>query len=197
MHPINPKKQAIIAFTGKRGSGKDTCAEHLINLYQSEQWSAIQRINFSDRLKSTVREIFGFTHAQLNDPILKNKVVDCWPFQSPRTVMQKFATEGVRTIWPDLWVQCWLRDVKSVLKLNWSVVVTDLRFPNEREMLNEVAAGAGAQLLVVHVERPSVKVTDNHESEIHAGRLSHNVVIVNDGDIEDLYYRMTALFYPQ
>lgn len=184
--------QVIVAFTGKKGSGKDTCAHMMetrfIELRSeniSEGYPKFRQINFADKLKRACMDLFGLTYNECYDPKYKDKQLDRWPYQTPRFILQRFATECVRAHWPDLWIQAWMREIHVPLAGGNSVMLTDLRFPNERDALIQTAARYGVQTYVINVDRPGLP-EDLHESESHVGKLRHHLTIYNHGSLEDL-----------
>jgi len=61
----------IVAFVGPKGSGKDTCADILIN-----NKKAISKLSFAGPLKEICCKVFGLTQDQVNLPELKDKELD-------------------------------------------------------------------------------------------------------------------------
>lgn len=172
----------VVAFCGAKGSGKDTAAGAIINEVRIQ-------INFSDPLKNTVKELFGFTDEEIHDPKLKEVIVGRWPYQSPREVLQLFATEGIRTIWPDLWMQNWEKKVNE--SVNRNIVVTDLRFQNEFDLIRSMSS------MIIRIDNP--EQDDNkysgHESEQIYKTFKVDAVIVNDGSIDQLHKKVKELVY--
>ena len=58
----------LIGLSGKKGSGKDTVAEFLIKHHN------FTRIAFADPIKDIGTAVFGWTHEQMNDRELKEKI---------------------------------------------------------------------------------------------------------------------------
>uniref|UniRef100_G8EY48 Deoxynucleotide monophosphate kinase n=1 Tax=Synechococcus phage S-CAM8 TaxID=754038 RepID=G8EY48_9CAUD len=99
---------------------------------------------------------------------------------TPRQMMQTLGTEWGRScVHPELWVMIaeseatnWLRSV--------DVTFDDVRFPNEAEMIRRL----GGELWLV--DRPGVVYEGSHASEGALFDVLPDVVINNNGDLEQL-----------
>ena len=161
----------IIAFTGPMSCGKSTAAKYLTTNYN------FIRHYFAKPLKDMLK-VLGLTDEHVNGS-LKEK--DCWMIggKTPRYAMQTLGTEwGRDMIHKDLWAMAW----KNTRPGNRDIVVDDLRFPNEIEVLRSLNG------LVIKVERPGQEHTQAHESEAH--ELPYDFILENDGTIEDLYRKI-------
>ncbi len=176
------KNTQIVAFTGKKGSGKDTAAEVL---FDTGNW---EHINFADNLKMICRVAYGLTYTEVYSVHLKQKELNRWPFKSPRFLLQEIA-QLWRDKYPEIWVMSWLRAVKDSGVRR--IVVTDLRYPNEVEALRSWGA------LIIMIHRPSI-VDDEfsgHQSESHFDKMDADMDILNDGSIEDLHEKVKTALY--
>lgn len=166
--------QEIIGITGWKGHGKDTLAKMICEF--SPSWNIV---HFADPLKRMSGEIFGLSESQLHDPILKEeefstpvrmddyldkmslatslnllplgKVARC-----PRHVLQFFGTDYVRSVCPSYWLDQFDSDISE---MNY-IVVPDLRFLNEAELLK-----SKYYAFFVRVERLGVEKNTEHLSE--------------------------------
>lgn len=140
-------QQRIIAFCGPKGSGKDSAAQYLLarnSLYTS---SLFQRHNFADPLKAACCWIFGVTHEEVNDAVLKETPLDRWPFKTPRELLQHVA-KLFRTLYSqDIWVRSWVRSAPHIY--TQCIVVTDLRHQEEVDEL----LSRNAKIVYVHNRR--------------------------------------------
>jgi hypothetical protein len=135
------REKQVIAFCGKKRSGKDTAGEALKNM-------GYRTAAFADPIKTTCGEVFQFTDEQLRGS-KKEEVDKFWEF-SPRWAMQQVGTELFRDgIDPDVWVKSLLRRIDASDHEKWAV--TDVRFPNEVRHLKK----AGAEL--IYIRRPEVE----------------------------------------
>jgi dephospho-CoA kinase len=99
-----------LAIIGKMGSGKTTLVKHLVAEYNFIEF------NFGDPVKKYANEIFGIE-------IIKEK---------PRKFIQEFA-EILKTLDQNVWVNY----IKRQIGESKDIVVGDVRFMNEYQMLRE------------------------------------------------------------
>lgn len=187
----------IIAFAGPKGCGKDTAARHLLARNSILAASLFQQVNFADPLKAACGMIFGFTQAEMYDPVLKEVVVDRFPYKSPREVLQNVA-KLFRTMYdPAIWVYAWERKVKQLTVP--AILVTDLRHVEELETLKAMGA------TIYYVMKPDVEEarkrgihkgdplwTDPSEAYADVLKAEANAVIQNDGTLDQLYSNVAA-----
>lgn len=191
----------LIVFCGPKGSGKDTAARYLLNQNPPPPNVGMsgmkippplfQKLNFADPLKTSCGLIFGLTDAEMNDPGLKERVLDRWPFKTPRELMQNVA-HLFRTMYaPDIWVRAWerrLRDTHSRC-----IVVTDLRHQEELDLLTKL----GAQIFYIDnpvveaaraqgIERGEKLWTDPSEAMAPVLKSIATAVIPNSGTLDEL-----------
>lgn len=124
-------KPLIIGVGHKKRVGKDSVARRLV-----DKWG-FHRFSFADPLKEAARLIFHFTDEQLYGE--KKEVIDPRWDKTPREIMQKLGSEGLRdAIDPDVWIKS-LRIKIDVLSTQvhgqLRVVIPDVRFPNEADAI--------------------------------------------------------------
>jgi len=145
IYPRLRQEKDIVAFCGKKRSGKDTAAEAIESL-------GYRPIAFADPIKETCRAVFQFDDDQI-DGSKKSERDEFWKF-SPRWAMQMVGTDLFRDgIDEDVWVKSLLRRIDG--SNHDKFAVTDVRFPNEVRHLMK----AGARM--VYIERPET------EPELH------------------------------
>ncbi len=173
-------KPVIIGFGHRKRSGKDTVGQYLVNQYK------FKKLSFADPLKQAAKLICGFSDEQCYGSDIDKETTDpYWGF-SPRWFMQRFGTEVGRAIDSDLWVKAMLRQAQKIP----SVVVCDVRFPNEAKAIRDQGG------LVIRVDRPSLgPLTDTHPSETSLEGFEYDDVIVNDGSLEDLYDKVDEFMF--
>lgn len=138
----------IIAFAGRKQSGKTSCAEYikklfgkslidsspeLLDLYPMELKKSVNIYNFADPLKNLCIEILGLEYRQCyghdND---KNELVNCYQNNkqlTAREVLQVVGTEMFRSLQQNVWSEATIR---KILKDNHDIaLIADCRFPNE------------------------------------------------------------------
>jgi hypothetical protein len=173
----------LIAFTGPAGAGKSEAARALLEL--SREGGLWRRVKFADILKAMLRTLYELNGVdyedilhrlegrlkELPDPILLGA--------TPRTAMQTLGSEwGRDLIHPDLWVSTWENRVRSLLRAGFSVVVDDLRFPNEALAIR----GLGGRIIEV---RGRAKAVSTHHSE--SFRPNPDEIIENRSTLTELH----------
>ena len=152
----------IIAFAGRKQSGKTTACEFTANVFSqtTQQNSAIY--NFADPLKKMCIDIFGLTYDQCyGSDDNKNELVNClWPdtnkTMTAREVMQYVGTNVFRKMQHNVWADATIRKIQDEnLPLS---LIADCRFPNEVEAVKNAGG------LVVKLNRNLYN--SSHESEI-------------------------------
>jgi hypothetical protein len=132
----------IIAFAGRKQSGKSTSAEMVVDFFNSALGSSegIKIYNFADTLKQDIcMNIFGLSHTQCygNDEE-KNQITDLeWNNKklTSREAMQLIGTDLFRKIKNDVWTEATMTKIKKDnAKL---AIIADCRFPNEVESIQK------------------------------------------------------------
>ena len=185
----NTMNNDLIAFSGRKRSGKDTGGEFLIEKYGYIQYS------FAGPLKRACQEIFMFTDEQTEGHD-KEKYDDRWNI-SARKVFQIFGTEMFREklgdFFPEMehikenfWIyrfEMWYKNLKET-NPSAKVVVTDVRFPNEAEIVKKLGG------MVIKVNRDTGMLVDGHSSEKNIDLIKGDVTIENNGTLEEYYKKV-------
>lgn len=182
----------VIAFIGKKRSGKSTACEYLAG----NSAVASVRINFKDKLLSEVQEKF-LEHIdaivvamnELDKEAIKRGETAPWTVQrlideKPplfRTLLQNYGTDVVRAIDPDYFVKEWERAVES--HASFQILTDDIRFRNE---YNAVKRQGG---VIILIEREGLVSTDTHSSEMEMETLVPDYTITA-GTVEELHARL-------
>lgn len=167
----------LIAFTGRKGHGKNSAAEPILRIRNQKTQKFIwTEVNFADKVKDVCHLVFDMDIEELYDPVVKEMKLNKYPFETPRSILQRVGTELFRSEWPDVWTQAWDREASK----HSHVVVTDLRFQNEYDVIRRLWG------TVVRIERPGMSDSDEHQSETEMIGFQENVLILNDGSLEDL-----------
>jgi hypothetical protein len=186
----------LIAFLGKKGSGKDTAADFMIKNH------GFIKYVFADPLKKGLKCFFNLTDQQLYDEKLKEEIDPRWGV-SPRKLMQTIGTDIfqylIHEILPELkgehrnhWVTLfkeWYLDLKKK-DPNLKIVIADARFLNEVKTINELGG------IVCKIIRPSRGNNDQHLSENEINQIPDQLidnVIINDGSLDDIYLKVSNL----
>ena len=155
------------------GCGKTSVADLLIEH---------QRVAFAAPLKCTVSNMLnelglpGFNYVYADkEAIIPELGV------SGRHMMQTLGTEwGRACIHPDFWVMIARAETQRIMADDRSVVIDDVRFPNEAAMIRDL----GGELW--RIDRPGVSYDGSHESEGGLEDITPDRVLINDGTITQL-----------
>ena len=167
---------ALLGITGKAGSGKSTAAQVLID-------AGWVRIKFADPLKDMLRAI-GLTEDQIEGH-LKEVPCDLLQGRTPRWAMQSLGTEwGRGCIGERVWLDIVRRKIALAMAAGLSVVVDDVRFENEAQVIRELGG------LVLGISR-NVNVTSGHVSE---NGTTVDMTHINNGTVAELRGFMEYVF---
>lgn len=145
----------IIGICGFQGSGKDTIADYLCNIY------GFKRDSFAATLKDAVAAVFGWNRELLEGRTRESRAwreqVDVWwanrlnmPGLTPRLVLQLWGTEVARKAFHD---DTWIASLENKLaRAHNDIVITDVRFPNE---IRAVRDAGGIVIRVVRGPEPA------------------------------------------
>lgn len=134
--------KVIIGVCGLIGSGKDTVADYLVEKRE------FKRLSFATALKDACSAIFGWDREMLegktNSTRMEREIVDDWwadrlgiPYFSPRYALQYVGTEVFRQhMHEDIWVHAMEKQFAKYDR----IVISDVRFPNEIDMLRRNGA---------------------------------------------------------
>jgi hypothetical protein len=172
----------LIGFTGAAGSGKDTAASVLIDQLGYE------KISFASAIKDLVTIIFGWDRNMLEGATKESRAwreeSDEWWSRrlgrdtTPRSVLQQWGTElGRETFHKDIWIAAVERKIAQ--NPDKKYVLTDCRFINEAEMIKR----SGGK--IINITRKGVELTGSHASEVGLPSHIFDMVIVNDGSLEE------------
>ena len=173
-------KKIVIAFSGQKGSGKDTAAQQFIN-------NDFDDIKFATPLKEMLYYLLDYARVPY---YMAERYIDGDLKETPcpelngvtlRHSMTTLGTEWAREmISPSLWVDLALRKIDASQN---NVVITDLRFQNELVALKERGA------ITIRIERDQLGAANNHASEIGISNLKVDYSVKNDSDIRKLNER--------
>jgi len=173
----------LIGLTGIKRSGKDTVGDYFTHKY------GYTKIAFADPLKDTLKILFHFSDDQLYGD-LKETIDERWGI-TPRHAMQYFGTEIVRNrmgeMIPGIGENFWIKNAEMRIEQCGTVVVTDVRFPNESDLIRKRKG------ILIRIIRPCLNNMDGHTSETMINDIVVDYEIVNDGTIEDLYRKVDEI----
>lgn len=174
----------LIAFGGYKGSGKDEAAAPLL----AQGWTLVK---FADPMRLMLEALdlevtYKGCHIKLNS-VIRDIGFDRAKREIPyvRHVLQRLGTEAGRgVLGEDIWVDYARDRIADALYRGAKVVCTDVRFPNEVDLIRDLGG------LVVRIDRPGV-VGSEHASE--QGIAKPDQIVTNDGSIEALHAAVLAL----
>lgn len=178
----------LIGFVAGKQVGKTLASQYLCEHY------GYTKLSFSDPLKHALQKIFGFSDEQLwgNE---KEKIDKYWGI-SPRFALQFIGTDLFRNqikekiphIGDNIWIMIMEKNIKQLLENGSSIVVDDIRFPNEAELISKLGG------TLYRIVRPSITQTiDSHSSEQMNQLIDTDAVVNNNGDINDFYVKLDQL----
>ena len=179
----------LIGIMGKKGSGKDTVSDYLVENYQ------FHKLAFADPIKQVAQIMFDFTEQQLNGE-LKETIDKRWGI-SPREVFQKLGTEFGQFDLPkyfpilgekvnrNFWVER-LKIEYGKLPDNSNVIVSDVRFNHEIEAIKKM----GGKIIYIERNERIWEKQDGHLSEKEMESLDGNLFdrIVNNNHSKTQLY---------
>ena len=212
---------ALIGISGKLGSGKDTVGEIIQYLTGVDadgkftkglNWSYSSNFEikkFAGKLKMVGALLSGADVKDFEDQGFKKRDMSSEWGMTYREFLQKLGTEAMRDgLHTNVWVNALFADYKGLVKEwdefgndllveypNW--VITDMRFPNEMEAIEERGG------ITIRVERPKPRemflmnattVIDTripeHPSETALDDARFDYVIDNDGTLDELVQKV-------
>ncbi len=188
----------LIAFLGKKRSGKDTVADFLIKN------KGFQKYVFADPLKKGLKAFFNLTDEQLYDEKLKETIDERWGV-SPRRLLQVIGTDifqhsinqfipelkgEPRNHWVNLFKEWYMKEKEK--NPNLKIVIADARFIHEIKAIKELGG------IVVKINRTIGNNINNdmHLSETEIDSIPDDMIddtIINDDTLEKLYEKVNQI----
>ena len=131
----------IIGICGLAGSGKDTIGDIIVG--NISNW---EKMSFASHLKDVTSLLFGFDRKMLagetpEDRLIREQPDKFWSNKmskdfTPRYALQFLGTNLLRNqLHQNIWVDCLER---KIMETDKNVVITDVRFPNEIDMIRNI-----------------------------------------------------------
>ena len=183
----------LIGFSGKKGSGKSYFADYLVNN------KLFIKLSFASPLKEITKILFNLSDEDVKDPI-KKELINPKFNASPRELMQWLGTDIMREEFNkkfnysgSIWIDNVKDKVKTLLDNNKDVVIDDVRFQNEVDMIHSL----GGIVINLHndLDNTLTNSTSTHSSENQ--KLTFNYEFVNDksySNTYDIYLNLDLLF---
>lgn len=183
----------LIGFSGKKGSGKSYFADYLVNN------KLFIKLSFASPLKEITKILFNLSDEDVKDPI-KKELINPKFNASPRELMQWLGTDIMREEFNkkfnysgSIWIDSVKDKVKTLLEDNKDVVIDDVRFQNEVDMIHSLGG------IVINL-RNDLDNTLNNSTSTHSSenqKLTFNYEFVNDksySNTYDIYLNLDLLF---
>lgn len=186
-----PGRPQVIGLLGRAGAGKDTIADYLEIEY------GYNRVAFADSIKCVLEDVSVAVGGDLGYPYMRGTPE--WRLAWDR-LKRKSGCEYVRSMLqglgqsmrehsgPHVWTNA-VMDKILASKSDEKWVVTDVRYPNECDMIEDIGWAWDVRAELWHVSRASGSHMD-HVSECNIEDLSwaHGArVLSNDGNLDDLH----------
>lgn len=164
----------IIGLVGKMQSGKTTVAGMILNKLTDKPAA---KISFANHLKEMILNAGLCTADEL------------WGKKTDfsRLMLQKIGTEIIRKqVDPNFWIKKMIEEInmwKESNPDNLTIVIDDVRFINEAEMIKMFNG------IVIHIMRPTNqedKEENKHLSETEQDLILSDFEIINDGSLDEL-----------
>lgn len=197
----------IIGLGHRKRTGKDTVANYL-----EEKWGA-RVLSFASPLKELVdlmllnkdgimatvvfqqqfsawADKYGMDKTSSVYHTIRN--IDGIPLDlftmedgKPRKLLQYIGTDLIRNqLGKDFWIEALKQQLKRIPSKEW-VVVTDVRFPNEKQFIEQVG-------IAVKVDRKT-ELNDTYESELALADANWSYIINNNSTLENLFLQVEDL----
>lgn len=163
----------IIALYGPQGAGKSEAATAIHSL--DRFWV---RMSFADPLYEMVSVLVNENARYLD----KSAPIEWLGGKTLRQLLQTLGTEwGRDMVSNEVWLNHLRRRIESAHKQGMHVVVDDMRFQNEYEMLRDMGAE------IVRIDRPGHEFRGEHASERDQPGFIASQVLENHGAVESFW----------
>lgn len=191
MQHTAPHPHPVVGMIGRKRSGKDSFASVLVEEF------GFTKVAFADPLREAALDLDPIVHVQTVDQpdypgcdpelvvarlseIVRDfgweKAKDGYP--EVRRILQYLGTEVVRKREPDFWIR---RAEETIRKINGPVVVTDVRFENEAELVKALGGHT------VRVLRSGFASDDPHPSEVALDHYAEDHTVLNRSTVAELH----------
>lgn len=149
----------VIGIAGKAGYGKSTIAK----LIKESTVESVDIVSFATPLKQCLLQIFPYLRMEhFTDQELKSIPISRFSNQTPRKLMQSFATDFARSFDDDIWIHHAELRIQTVLSHKRKsdnspgfIVFDDVRHENEVHLIRQFNG------TIIHIERDE-QIKDVH-----------------------------------
>jgi dephospho-CoA kinase len=173
----------IIGLSGYAQSGKDTVAEYLVNEY------GFTRVAFAD----PIRKMLYAMNPQVDGTRLVDLVDEYgWDIAKKkpeiRELLQSLGFSARQIIDDRVWIAAAFHYMTDKTA---NYVIADVRFINEAHMIHSEGGK------VWRVIRPGIEAVNTHISETELDRFNFDLILNNDGSVEQLNFLVKQLYEQQ
>lgn len=169
----------VVLISGFARSGKDTSAGILKTILEG-MWKRVKITHYADHLKNLCKDWLDW-----------DGVKDDYG----RTLLQYVGTNIVREQYPAYWVDHMVQMLKFFGSMFDVALIPDTRFPNEIERIRQ----SGYKTVHLRIDRGPdfdnglTEEQKNHISETALLDYPRDILVQNDGTLEDLHFKMMAV----
>ncbi|GIQ87622.1 higher eukaryotic phosphomevalonate kinase [Kipferlia bialata] len=172
----------IFGITGRKRSGKDTVADHLIGHH------GFTKYQIASPLKQAVHALYGWDMDKLETD--DKEIHDDTYGISPRQAMQfmgaefnKYMSQHFPQYAEVTNTKLYMMRMLEYIKLHpdQDIAIPDVRMPFTAKAIRDIGG------VMVRVERGTNPTGDQHDTERFVDTMDVDVVIRNDGTLEDLF----------
>lgn len=182
----------LIGLGGKLRSGKDAFADYLVEHHGYVKMGMSDVLHESAMAMNPIihvgdRDVFRYQDvtAELGYVAAKEE------YPEYRAFLQRMGTEFGRNILGEhTWVGLTMSRILDQFEQGSDVVVTGIRFPNELQMIRDIGGRS------IWINRPGLVTAEahaQHASETGVTAEDFDIVIQNDGDLDELYAKAKVL----
>lgn len=175
----------LIGVTGFARAGKDTVGQILV---QEQNYI---RLAFADPIKNMVASMLDMPLDKLEE--IKDHCLDPLDGLTPRYLMQTLGTNwGRDLIHKDIWVRLLREEIllSAELRPDKNIVVTDVRFPEEVDMIREL----GGHIWKVTRDNQNINLFA-HESESYVPSIEVDIELLNTTGDTSLLSAQTIMYH--
>lgn len=186
----------LIPICGGKGNGKDT-----IGNWCQQNLGAI-RLAFGEPVKRACQQALDFTEEQVSEKNAKEAIDPYWGY-APRQFYQTLGTELFqhdlpkhlpnmnKTVWVKTLARKMARIYRSRPRVYKVFVITDIRLLHEEDFIKSFPNRV--YIKIVRESANSGKF-NNHRSETTLSKLSPEVIVKNNGSIQQLHKKLNFVF---
>jgi hypothetical protein len=171
-------KPTIIAFTGIKGSGKNTASDAFQEIFSNKNNIGLTvEFAFADPLKNIIHETFDIDNAHADEI----KRLNIKPFNglTLREVYQRLGEVIKSRFGQDTWAEFAVKRMQEFVDAIEPdiIICTDLRYTNEEAHLRKFADDKGYDLYIIKMINTNIEEADSHISENQIKDISEDFLI--------------------